>query len=325
MLEGAVCITGGTGFIGRAILRRAEREQWPARFTVFSRDESKLYRVQQRWPDVRCIRGSVTGSVERLAGLFAGHETVIHAAANKMVDLGEFAAFDTVDNNVTGTVHVAQACMVAGVGRAVFISSDKAVQPVNIYGMSKAAGERVWQEADGITNTAFVATRYGNVVGSTASVVEHFRRQLSEDGVIQVTNPEMTRFYMSADEAIDCILYAVHRAQRGSVVIPRLHAMGLADMARLALGMKPEDLLVNARVRVTGARPGEKVHESLLHEQESVRVLWGDGSVNTGYYELRPVGETHGGTPFAITSARPQLGWLSYERMAAMIEDAKDV
>ncbi len=323
-LEGRVLITGGAGYLGRAIIRRAQREHWPAEITIFSRDEAKHIRVRNRYPGIRIIRGDVTGPVDDLARTFAGFDTLIHAGANKLVDIGELNAFEVVQNNVVGSMNVAKAAMQAGVRTVVGIATDKLVQPVNTYGATKFLMERLFQEADRLSDTRFVCARYGNVIGSTISVITYFREQLARQGYIEVTNPAMTRFYMGADEAIDAILYALHHAASGSVVIPKMHAMRLADVADLALAESP---LTNgeggngARIKVVGDRPGEKLHESLLHEQESVRVSgeWGD------YFELRPVGENRGTTPFSITSDRPPLGWMPPERMEELIRDSEDV
>lgn len=324
-----VLITGGNGFLGRGILRRAQREGWDWDITTMSRDEAKMLRVAGRYPNVRTIKGDVSDDVDYLARLLDGQEVVIHAGANKLVDVGERSAFEVYRNNIVGSEHLARAAIKAGVRRVIGISSDKAVQPVNIYGMSKAVMERLFQEADGIGDTQFVLARYGNVVGSTMSIVLFFEEQLERHGYMSVTNPAMSRFYMGVDQAIDIILYALNRAQRGSVAIAKMAAMTVADVARLVLGLPrecdPLELLGDKRIRIVGARPGEKLHESLLHEQESVRVCAlapGPGD----YWELRPSPEPLcNPTPFSITSADPPLGWMPFDRMRELIEDAKTV
>lgn len=330
-MDGKVLITGGAGFLGRGILRRAQREGWSAQLAVMSRDEAKHIRIQSTYPGVRTIKGDVSDDVDFLARLLSGYDVVIHAGANKLVDVGERSAFEVVKNNVFGSEHLARAAMKAGVGRVIGISSDKAVQPVNTYGMSKAIMERIFQEADSLSPTDFVCARYGNVVGSTISIVLYFRDQLRETGRINVTDPNMTRFYMGVDEAIDAILYAL-RAKPGSVVIPSMMAMSVADVAKLVLKLDPDvplHLMNDERVNIVGARPGEKLHECLLHEQESIRVLRlreqlepGQGE-DTGYYELRPPVEKGFHPPFTITSDQPPLGWMSWVRMESLIADAE--
>lgn len=315
-----VLITGGAGYLGRGFIRRAHADlDWE--ITVFSRDEAKHVLVLNRWPDVRILKGDVTAPVDDLARAFSGYDYIIHAGANKLVDRGEFSAFEVMRNNIVGSEHVALAAMRAGVERVIGISSDKAVQPVSTYGASKFVMERLFQEADTKSETAFVCARYGNVVGSTISIVLYFRDQLKKEGKINVTVPEMTRFYMGVDEAIDAVLYAINDAARGSVVIPGMMAMTTADVARLVLDLMPnDDIRKDHRVKIIGPRPGEKLHEFLLHKQESPRVCF-KATAET-YWELRPPVERVGGLEFEITSAEPPLGWMPNDRMEALIEDA---
>lgn len=317
-----VLITGGNGFLGRGIMRRARNEDWGWDITSMSRDESKIVKVNGMFPEVHTIKGDVTDDIDYLARLFRGQDVIIHAAANKLVDIGERSALEVVKNNVIGSQHVAYAAMKAGVKRVIGISTDKAVQPVNTYGMSKALMERMFQEADIHTDTEFVCARYGNVVGSTISIVLYFEQQLKELGYIKITDPFMSRFYMGVDEAIDVILYSLNEAQRGSVVIPKMQAMSVADVARLVLGT--DKVLENEKVKIVGPRPGEKLHEYLLHEQESVRVLPTNG-VDVDYLELRPPIELTNRDAFCITSNKPPLGWMSGERMRYLIDDSKKI
>lgn len=318
-----VLITGGNGFLGRAFLRRARNEQWDWEITTMSRDESKIVKVQTAYPEFRTIKGDVSDDIDYLARLFMGFDVIIHAGANKLVDIGERSALEVVRNNVIGSEHVAKAAIKAGVKKVVGISSDKAVQPVNTYGMSKALMERIFQEADGLSDTEFTCPRYGNVVGSTISIVLYFQNQLEDMGFIKVTNPNMTRFYMGVDESIDTVLYSLNQAQRGSVVIPLMHAMSVKNVANLVLGNSPDtDIENNKLVRIVGERPGEKLHEALLHTQESVRVL---PPISKMYYELRPPTEPPSRLPFLITSDKPPLGWMSFDRMKFLIKDAADV
>lgn len=338
-----VLITGGAGYLGRGILQAIADGKLDWDPTVFSRDEAKHIKIRSRFPFARIVRGDVTEGVEQLARVFAGHDLVIHAAANKLIDIGEYNAREVVHNNVTGSQHVADAAIRAGVRQVVGISTDKCCEPVNIYGATKMVMERVFQNADQQSDTQFTCARYGNVVGSTISVVLYFREQLARDGVLQITDPNMTRFYMGVDEAIAAIQLAIE-AERGSIVIPKMMAMRLPDVAALVLGESNENgrlryplgsvpsefVLADPRVKVVGARAGEKVHESLLHLQESVRVKpcfgpEGRSDAFTGYFELRPVGERHREETFEITSDVPPLGWMPFERMTQLIEKAEHV
>lgn len=320
-----VCITGGNGFLGRGILRRARAEEWDWKITTMSRDESKILRVAGLYPEVTTIKGDVSDDVDYLSRLFSGQDIIIHAGSNKLVDVGERSAFEIVRNNVVGSEHVARAAIKAGVRQIIGISSDKAVQPVNVYGMSKAIMERVFQEADGLSDTQFTCARYGNVVGSTMSIVLFFEEQLSKLGFLKVTNPDMTRFYMGVDEAIDIILHTLNCSPRGSVAIAKMQSMSVSDVARLVLNLKTDaDIRMDHRVRIVGERPGEKLHESLLHKQESVRVLPTGDDMKAEYFELRPATEPASrSVPFEITSDHPPNGPMPYQRMRFLIEDSR--
>lgn len=332
-----VLITGGGGFMGRAFLRRQERtkdlDDWE--ITAFSRDEAKLMRVRTRYPRARVIKGDITAPVESLAQVFAGFDLIIHAAANKLVDVGEWTAFETIRNNVQGAMNIANAARVAGVKRVVGISTDKAVQPVNTYGATKFLMERLFAEANDNGNTEFVCARYGNVVGSTISIITYFREQLANTGKINVTDPAMTRFYMGADEGINTILHTIRFASPGNVVIPPMRAMTTGQVAALALNWEKGILLsqpnleafaleiaADPRVNIIGHRPGEKLHESLLHLQESPRIV--GRHEDQAYFELQgPLAKASTAfEPFEITSAKPPLGWMHGRDMLQLIEDA---
>lgn len=315
-----ILVTGGNGFLGRGILRRSRREHWPHEIATMSRDEAKQVKVQGMFPGTRTIKGDVSDDVDYLARILDGFDIVIHAGSNKLVDVGERSAIEVVKNNIVGSEHLAKAAIKAGVKQVIGISSDKAVQPVNVYGMSKAVMERIFQEADTLSPTQFVCARYGNVVGSTISIFLYFRDQLRDLGHIKVTDPRMTRFYMGVDEAIDVILYSMNAAKRGAVVIPMMQGMSVNTAARMALNITDDiPLEQEPRITIVGHRPGEKVHESLLHYQESVRI---DPVATSNYYELRPATEPAQHSPFEITSDKPPKGWMSPSRMKELLEDA---
>lgn len=321
-----VLVLGGNGYMGRCLLRRSHNEGWDWQIDTFSRDESKMVKVHSIYPDVHTIKGDITSPVEELTRVFYGYDIIIHAAANKLVDIGERTVRQTIKNNVYGSMNVAEAAIRAGVKQVIGISTDKSIQAINTYGSTKFLLERIFQEADGDSDTQFTCARYGNVVGSTISIVLYFQEQLKKTGQIHVTNPEMTRFYMGGDEAVDIILHTLNEAQRGSVVIAKMQAMSVKSVAKLVLGLDEKTpLMLDNRVKIIGERPGEKLHESLLHYQESVRVL-PTGQEDVQYYELRPAIEPPSRKePFAITSNNPPRGWMTPERMKFLIEDATGV
>lgn len=318
MLEGRIFVTGAAGFLGRALLRRAEREDWPCTFTGFSRDDAKHVAVMRRFPHIRFIRGDVGCTpLDLLAAAMRGHDLVIHAAAVKYVDLAETNVFDTVRVNVHGSENVALAAIAAGVPQVVGISTDKAAKPVNIYGATKMAMERLFVEADRMgTDTRFALCRYGNVVGSTGSVIPKFKEQLARTGEVLVTNPDMTRFWMGVEEAIDVIVLAATMASRGSTVIPIPKAATIMQVVHAAVGVE--------HVRIVGTRPGEKLHEDLLGEEESVRAVRRDLE-GLSFYELQPPGEPGDGRCFRLTSEDPEGGLMHAAELVELIRDAEAV
>jgi UDP-N-acetylglucosamine 4,6-dehydratase len=329
-LRGKVLITGGAGFLARGIYRRAQRESWPAEFTALSRDDAKHAKLQADYPFVRTVLGDVvTMDPERMTDLMRGFDIVIHAAASKYVDRAELSPVDTFQTNVVGSMNVAVAAARAQVPYAIAISTDKACQPVNTYGASKLLMERIWQGMP-VGPTNFTAVRYGNVVGSTGSVLTLFERQLATDGHISLTDERMSRFWMSVDEAIDTILWALH-VMPGEIVIPKMRASTMRDVACAALGFDERKPLPEDRVRIIGLRPGEKMHEQIIHRQESVRVSGGDQFRKPWF--MRPPVPTEIddarpeliGVPFEVTSADPPLGTIPITELREMVDDAARV
>lgn len=265
MIEGKLFITGGAGFLGRGIIRRALDEKWPCDITVFSRDEVKHSNVKRQYPSVNFIRGDVSNDLEQLKGAVMGHDVVIHAAATKVIPVAEYNVVKTIYDNVIGTINVAYACAEAGVKKALLISTDKTAHNINTYGASKFLAERVFQEAQSWGySTDYYITRYGNVLDSTASVLGIWSQQHQNEGEIGVTDPGMTRFWLTVDQAVDLILLAL-RQDPGTITIPMLPALSMGDMASY--------LFPDAGQKVIGVRPGEKIHEELLTQEEVHRTL----------------------------------------------------
>lgn len=304
-------LTGGAGYLGRGILRRVQRGDLDWDITVYSRDETKQDEARQRWPDARYILGDVRDA-ELLTAAAAGHDAIVHAAALKYIPEAELNASECLAVNVGGAQAVVRAARAAGVKRVVGISTDKAVQPVNVYGCSKMAMERLFAESS-VTGTAFFCVRYGNVIGSTGSVIPFFQRQAKELGKVTLTDPNMTRFWMGVDEAIDLIgLALAGELQPGSLAIPEVQAMKMSDVVKAVVG---EDV----PVEIIGMRPGEKLHERLLHNEESVRVAW-----HKGWIELLPPGSPGDQDATTIVSSNPHH-WMAVEQMRELIEDAKEL
>lgn len=320
MLTGNILITGGAGFLGRGIVRRAEAENWPCRFTVYSRDEQKQDKMRQRWPAVRYVLGDIT-DLERLALVAAGHDTIIHAAAIKYIPEGEFNVNECVRVNIDGSRSVFSAARMAGVSTVVAVSTDKAVLPINAYGMTKAVMERLMSEASALDPiTRYVGCRYGNVIGSTGSVIPVFQRQLGETGKITITDPEMTRFWISVDDAVDLIDAAANEADDGAIVIPQPKSMRLDDLAntiiRAYAGARDD---YSRFTDIIGKRPGEKMHEDLLSESERLRTI----RLGT-YFQLLPPGKESFSEVPRLTSEAP-YEWLDEDEMLELMQDADTV
>jgi UDP-N-acetylglucosamine 4,6-dehydratase len=259
----SVFMTGGAGFLGRALLKNYPGYQW----TVYSRDEHKLRKVESRY-DARTVAGDI-GDYERLKLAMTGHQYVVHAAASKYVDRGETHPEEVAHANVLGTMNVLRAAEAVGVERVVTISTDKAVEPVNAYGLSKALTEYLSLRAQVPT----VVARYGNVIGSTGSVIE--RWLASREQTIEVTNPSMTRFWMTVDEAARLVDDALIKADPWTILIPELRSASILELAVACVG---------GRMEVVGERLGEKQHETLLSEREADRSEWS----GEGYITLTP-------------------------------------
>jgi UDP-N-acetylglucosamine 4,6-dehydratase/5-epimerase len=259
-VDGKIFLTGGTGSLGTALLRRAESERWDCEFTIFSRDEMKQAETRSQFPRHRYVLGDVRDQ-DWLRLMMRGHETVVHAGAYKRIPEAEAHPAEAIYTNVIGSLNVAVAAVEAGVNRVVGISTDKAVGAYNCYGHTKGLMEKLFQTANRWGQTRFTLVRYGNVLGSRGSVVPFFRRQAAESGVITLTDPNMSRFWLTLDDAVNLVVMGLEQPP-GTILVPRASASSLAVLA--------EAVAPGARVRVIGIRPGEKMHEQLIHSGESM-------------------------------------------------------
>jgi UDP-N-acetylglucosamine 4,6-dehydratase len=264
-LDGAtILLTGGTGSFGNAFVRRVT-EQWPtAVIRVYSRDELKQSEMQAKYGDrqLRWLIGDIRdrGRMTRAA---QGADLIIHAAAMKQVPACEYNPFEAVRTNVLGAQHVVDAAIDARVPKVVNLSTDKAVNPVNLYGATKLSGEKIVVQGNAYaaqSETRLSCVRYGNVVGSRGSVVPLFKKQ-KEEGRLTITDERMTRFWITLDQAVDLVLYAVEHMVGGEIFIPKIPSMRVTDLAEAMAPGEP--------VEVIGIRPGEKLHELLLTSDES--------------------------------------------------------
>lgn len=270
--DAVILITGGTGSFGRKFVEIVLKKYRPKKLIVFSRDELKQEEMRQQFggdmPDspLRFFIGDVR-DVERLRRAMYGVKIVVHAAALKQVPACEYNPFEAVLTNVIGAKNVIDAAIDCGVERVMALSTDKAVNPINLYGATKLCAEKLFVHGNaysGVTRTHFSCTRYGNVVGSRGSVIPLFLQQRS-NGVITVTDGRMTRFWITLEQGVECVIRGLEMMHGGEIFVPKIPSMNIMDLVgAIAPGSK---------VQFTGIRSGEKLHEVLVSADESRNTL----------------------------------------------------
>jgi FlaA1/EpsC-like NDP-sugar epimerase len=316
-----VLVTGGTGSLGRALVRRLRSGELglPASVTVFSRDEAKQHQMRLdfqhrsaatddvRYDEQGLLRFRI-GDICDLASVSAAlrdADVVFHAAALKQVPACEYQPFEAVKTNILGAQNIVQAIRDQGlaVETVIGVTTDKACKPVNAMGMTKALQERILAQANlELRTTRLLTARYGNVLASRGSVIPLFHEQIRHGGPVTVTTAEMTRFLLSLDDAVDTVFAALGEGRRGETYIPRAPAVNVLELARVLVGDR------DVAIEISGVRPGEKTHEILISEEEATRtVIRGDYmSVAPILPELRsadPEGEPFDGTEYSSGDA----------------------
>lgn len=264
----SLLITGGTGSLGKALTAHVLKT-YPdiRRLVIFSRDEQKQYHMAQeyspdRYPQVRFFIGDVR-DFERLKRAMRGIDYVIHAAAMKHVPIAEYNPMECVKTNIMGAENVINACLETEVQRVVSLSTDKAAAPVNLYGATKLASDKLFVAANNIRGNnpiVFSVVRYGNVLGSNGSVIPYFLKKRNE-GVLPITDPNMTRFNITLQGGVAMVLHALETAWGGEIFVPKIPSYRITDVAQ-AIGPECEKPVV-------GIRPGEKVHEEMITSSDS--------------------------------------------------------
>jgi UDP-N-acetylglucosamine 4,6-dehydratase len=260
-----VLITGGTGSFGRSFVPMMLQKYKPRKLIVFSRDEMKQWemaRALDGHDNLRFFIGDVRDK-DRLLRALDGVDFVVHAAATKIVPTAEYNPFECVKTNVLGAMNLIDACIDKRVERVVALSTDKACAPVNLYGASKLASDKLFVAGNayaGEHGTRFSVVRYGNVMGSRGSVIPFFLSQRSQ-GVLPVTDPRMTRFMITLEEGVDLVCHAFADMQGGEVYVRKIPSMKVVDLARV---IAPE-----ARLEIVGIRPGEKLHEQMINSEDA--------------------------------------------------------
>ncbi len=268
-LDGAsILVTGGTGSFGQEFIRRLLQEYRPARVIVYSRDELKQYEMQQHFaaPQLRYFIGDVRDG-ERLARALKGIDFVIHAAALKQVPAAEYNPIECIKTNVIGAENVINACINENVKKVVALSTDKAVNPVNLYGATKLCSDKLFVAANhlaGRGGTRFSVVRYGNVIGSRGSVVPFFKAR-SKTGKLPITDPRMTRFWIRLPEGAAFVDQALRVMRGGEIFIPKIPSMRITDLATA--------VCADCEQETVGIRPGEKLHELMITRDDARHTL----------------------------------------------------
>lgn len=266
-----VLVTGGTGSFGKKFSEIMLKKYNPQKLIIFSRDELKQHEMRDRYPDtgdspVRYFIGDIRDR-QRLYRAFNGVDIVVHAAALKQVPACEYNPFEAVQTNIMGAENVINAAIDQGVKRVFALSTDKAVNPVNLYGATKLCGEKLFVQGTayaGEKGPRFGVARYGNVVGSRGSVVPVFLKQ-RETGKITVTDKRMTRFWITLERGVEFVISSIESMHGGEIFVPKIPSMNIMDLAKA--------VAPNSEVEFVGIRAGEKLHEVLISEDEARQAL----------------------------------------------------
>jgi UDP-N-acetylglucosamine 4,6-dehydratase/5-epimerase len=324
-----VLITGGTGSFGKKCTQIILDNYHPKKLIIFSRDELKQFEMSQRWsvkkhPCIRYFIGDVRDRA-RLTRAFHGVDYVIHAAAIKQVPAAEYNPAEAIKTNINGAMNVIDAALQNNVKRVVALSTDKACNPINLYGATKLCADKLFLAANVYRGedreTTFNIVRYGNVLGSRGSVVPFFKER-KKTGVLPITDPRMTRYWITLDQAVYFVLHVMELNARGALFVPKIPSMSITD---LATAVAPE-----CKQEIVGIRPGEKIHETLVGEDEGrdaleyrdCYVIWHGHSPDSG----RPVFENGGKAcpeGFKYTS-ETNTDKLTVEELRTILEKISD-
>ncbi|MET3682983.1 UDP-N-acetylglucosamine 4,6-dehydratase [Alkalibacillus flavidus] len=277
--EKTVLITGGTGSFGKKFTRKVLQSN-VKKVIIFSRDELKQYEMKQEFDDerLRFFIGDVRDR-DRLYRAFDGVDFVVHAAAMKHVDACEYNPFEAVKTNIHGAQYIVEAAIDRGVQKVIALSTDKAASPVNLYGATKLSSDKLFIAANayvGDKDTRFSVVRYGNVVGSRGSVVPFFKKLVQEGAQeIPITEERMTRFWITLDQGVEFVMDNFNRMHGGELFVPKIPSMKVTDLA--------EAIAPNVNQKIVGIRPGEKLHEAMITEDDARK------TVDMGsYYIIQP-------------------------------------
>jgi len=291
-----ILITGGTGSFGKRFVEIVLKKYEPNRVIIYSRDELKQYEMAQKF-NQSCMRyfiGDVRDK-QRLQKAMNGVDFVVHAAALKHVPIAEYNPMECIKTNINGAQNVIDTSIECGIKKVIALSTDKAANPINLYGATKLASDKLFVAANNITgnqNILFAVVRYGNVLGSRGSVVPFFKKLLNEGAKeIPITDEHMTRFWITLTQAVEFVLKNFQRMQGGEIFIPKIPSMKITDMAKA--------LAPNLPQKVIGIRPGEKLHEIMIPKDDSRLAL-----EFSDHYILKPAIKKTGSTDFSVNALK---------------------
>lgn len=313
-----ILITGGTGSFGQHFVKAILARYRPKAIRIFSRDELKQHEMREALQDdrLRFFIGDIRDK-ERLSRALRGTHIVVHAAALKQIPACEYNPFEAVQTNILGAQNLINAAIDAGIERVLALSTDKAVNPVNLYGATKLCADKLFIQGNSYTGagpTKFACVRYGNVLGSRGSVIPLFREQ-RKSGIVTMTDRRMTRFWVTLDQAVEFVTRCIERLQGGEIFIPKIPSMALLDLVQA--------IAPDCQIRETGVRPGEKLHEVLLTEDDARHALEFDDC-----FLIEPEFPWWGGSRWMGGKPLPEgfsyrsdnnTQWLSIEALARLI------
>jgi UDP-N-acetylglucosamine 4,6-dehydratase/5-epimerase len=322
----SILITGGTGSFGKMFVPMTLQKYNPKRIVIYSRDEMKQWDMAQSYLNndkVQFVIGDVRDK-DRLARSLDGIDFVVHAAATKIVPTAEYNPFECVKTNINGAMNVIDACIDAGIKRVVALSTDKASNPINLYGATKLASDKLFVAANSslsIHRTQFAVVRYGNVMGSRGSVIPFFLR-CAEMGELPITDPSMTRFMITLEQGVDLVWHAFDDMLGGEIYVKQIPSMKITDIAQ---AVDP-----SAHQTTIGIRPGEKIHEQMIGSEDAMHTY-----EYSDYYKILPMIHQWSSDPtrikdgckvsadFQYTSDRNQ-DWMSVEQLRLWIDANRD-
>lgn len=320
-----ILITGGTGSFGKKCTEILLKRYKPKKIIIFSRDELKQFDMAQvfpyqKYPCIRYFIGDIRDK-ERLYRAFHGVDYVIHAAALKQVPAAEYNPFEAVKTNILGAENIINVAIDQGIKKVIALSTDKAANPINLYGATKLCADKLFIAGNsyvGRDDTIFSVVRYGNVMGSRGSVIPFFLKQ-KETGTLSITDPQMTRFWITLEQGVEFVLESLERIVGGELFVPKIPSMNIMDLA--------EAIAPGCKTKITGIRAGEKLHEVMIPSDDARQTV-----EFKDYYIIKPhfnffdrrFDKKNGGKPVPEDfeyNSKTNTRWLSIDQMRNMIKD----